>query len=113
MKYLNSFNENTKFWAKSRDYDSKLENDLINILLEIKDLGYLFNINIKPDDKSYIRITNQYLGTSQYTFKEIDWEEIEDTISRLEDYLSLNGYTVNNVSNTGYKQNYIYIYFKK
>lgn len=108
MKYLNSFNENVQptRWRKYQEISDNLE----DILLELKDLGYEFRVHIEMpwnDDPSYI-----WLFNSQ---DKIKWEEIEEVIYRINTYIESEGYNFGHnilslsidIKNSKFKQIYI------
>ena len=89
-----------------------LENDLREILLEITDLGYSIQLNgfINSSEMPHVWICNKDNGRRV----PINWEEIEDTLSRIEEYLKLNGFeTKRFVLNEGKRLEQLYIYFDK
>ena len=89
-----------------------LENDLREILLEVTDLGYSIQLGgfINRRKKPYVWVCNKDNGRRI----PINWEEIEDSLLRIEDYLKLNGFeTERFVLNEGKRLEQLYIYFDK
>lgn len=106
----------------------QLERDLEDILLDIKDLGYQyqisgfsryqFRINTSKSSPPYIWICNKSfkdVDIGGFTTKRIpiNHEEIEDTLFRIEDYLNSMGFVIidKNIINPGKNTEQIYIYF--
>lgn len=89
-----------------------LENDLREILLEVTDLGYSIQLSgfINRRQKPHVWICNKDNGRRI----PINWEEIEDSLLRIEEYLKLNGFeTERFVLNEGKRLEQLYIYFDK
>lgn len=89
-----------------------LENDLREILLEVTDLGYSIQLSgfINSIEKPHVWICNKDNGKRI----PINWEEIEDSLLRIEEYLKLNGFeTERFVLNEGKRLEQLYIYFDK
>lgn len=89
-----------------------LEDELGEILLEITDLDYSYHLQgfMVPSDKPYVWICNKNNGRRA----PINWEEIEDVLLRVEDYLKINGFeTERFILNEGKKMEQLYIYFDK
>lgn len=87
-----------------------LEFDLRDILLEIKDLGYSIQLSgfISGFEKPYVWICNKDNGRRV----PINFEEIEDTLLRIEDYLDIQGFqTSREIINQGKRGEQLYIYF--
>jgi hypothetical protein len=87
-----------------------LEVDLRDILLEIKDLGYSIQLSgfINGFEKPHVWICNKDNGRRV----PINFEEIEDTLLRIEDYLDIQGFqTSREIINQGKRGEQLYIYF--
>lgn len=85
-----------------------LESDLRDILLEVKDIGYQVQISgfIECSEGPHVWISNSRRRTP------LNWNEIEDTVLRVEDYLRLNGFkTKRFILNEGRHAEQLYIYF--
>lgn len=99
----------------------QLERDLEDILLDIKDLGYQYQISgfidTSKSSPPYIWISNKSFkgNIGGFTTKRIpiNHEEIEDTLLRIEDYLNSMGFVIidKNIINPGKNTEQIYIYF--
>lgn len=94
-----------------------LENDLREILLEVTDLGYSIQLSgfINSSEKPYVWVCNKDNGRrNEKGLIPINWEEIEDSLLRIEDYLQLNGFeTERYIVNEGKRLEQLYIYFDK
>lgn len=136
IKLKKSINEKIEYTTKDGQilkYDSdwklpnspirvQLERDLEDILLDIKDLGYYYQIsgfiNTSKSSPPYIWICNKSfkdVDIGGFTTKRIpiNHEEIEDTLLRIEDYLNSMGLVIidKNIINPGKNTEQIYIYF--
>lgn len=97
-------------WKKPKNpIREMLEVDLRDILLEIEDLGYSchlsgFIFSMIP----HVWISNKKDGVRQ----SINFDDIEDTILRIEYYLNIQGFhTWREIINQGKKSEQLYIYF--
>jgi 2'-5' RNA ligase/DNA polymerase III epsilon subunit-like protein len=89
-----------------------LEVDLRDILIEVVDLGYRAQLGgfIKGFEKSHVWICNKK-GDKRIP---LNWDEINDTVLRVEDYLRLKEFkTERFVLNEGRPSEQLYIYFDK
>lgn len=96
----------------------KLESDLNDILLEVRDLGYRYHLGgfVKNERCPYVWIRNNNKVDSNMVlmFKKTEWLKIKDTIDRVIDYLELEGFkTKLDVLRKGENNEQIYIYFEK
>jgi hypothetical protein len=97
-----------------------LEVDLRDILLEITDMGY--RVQLSGFVYKYIKQTsinesmvfqNPHVWISNGRY-DLNWNEINDTVLRVEDYLRLKGFkTERLVLNQGGPHEQLYIYFDK
>ena len=89
MKYLKKFNESM--------IDTT---DVNHIMYELSDYDYIWAVNTHLDSKGRNEIVVEIegkletfiSGNTNYTVKMIHYKEIVDTINRLDDYLSTQGY---------------------
>ena len=87
-----------------------LEVDLRDILIEATDLGYRIDLSGFNEgfEKPYVWICNKKGD------KSLNWNEINDSILRVEDYLGLKGFkTERSVLNEGRPSEQLHIYFDK
>ena len=120
---LNSLNESFEYISKDGQvlkYDSEwkmanselrymIESDLNEILLEISDLGYSHHISgFLKGHQPHVWVCSKKDGKRG----PINFDEIEDTLLRVEDYLKINGFeTKREVLNEGRRLEQLYIYF--
>jgi hypothetical protein len=118
MKYLKPY---SKLSESQIEYDAdwkrpsnpvrkELEINLREILLEINDLGYrpqLSGFTKAFSQDPYVWICNQKrLSHDEF------WNEVNDTVERIKDYLTDNGFNVSqDIINQGKSSEQIYIYF--
>lgn len=118
MKYLKPY---SKLSESQIEYDAdwkrpsnpvrkELEINLREILLEINDLGYrpqLSGFTKGFSQEPYVWICNQKrLSHDEF------WNEVNDTVERIKDYLTDNGFNVSqDIINEGKSSEQIYIYF--
>jgi hypothetical protein len=121
MKYLKTYNKLSESIKPEYDTDWKrpgnpvreeLEKYLREILLEITDLGYRPQLSgfTKGISKSpYVWIKNgRRLPHDEF------WNDVSDTVERIKDYLTDNGFKVNQyILNEGGSNEQIYIYFNE
>jgi DNA polymerase III epsilon subunit-like protein len=96
-----------------------LEVDLRDILIEVIDLGYRAQLGgfikggfIKGFEKPYVWISNSLINGRDRN--PLNWDEINDTVLRVEDYLRLKEFkTERFVLNEGRPSEQLYIYFDK
>jgi len=96
-----------------------LEVDLRDILIEVIDLGYRAQLGgfikggfIKGFEKPYVWISNSLINGRDRN--PLNWDEINDTVLRVEDYLRLKGFkTERSILNEGRPSEQLYIYFDK
>lgn len=129
MKKIKSFknysiNEEIEYDADWKSPESKIRTNLVNnledILLDIKDLGYDYHISgfikLKSPNSPFIWICNKE-QTSRGTKKRIPfkWEdEFNETLLRIEDYLKIEGFkTERFILNKGRSMEQLYINFDK
>jgi 2'-5' RNA ligase len=112
---LNESNLNNKphydaEWKKPKNpIREMLEVDLRDILLEIEDLGYSCHLSgFITSMIPHVWISNKKDGVRQ----SINFDDIEDTVLRIEDYLNIQGFhTWREIINQGKKSEQLYIYF--
>lgn len=90
----------------------ELEKYLREILLEVTDLGYrpqLSGFTKEFSESPYVWISNQRrLSHDEF------WNEVNDTVERIKDYLTDNGFNVSqDIINQGKSSEQIYIYFNE
>lgn len=100
-------------WKRS---DSKfrhdIEKNLLDILLEVTDLGY------RPQISGFIKGFSQGPYVWIHNVKRLShddfWSEISDTVERVKDYLTSKGFNINQeILNEGRPGEQVYIYFDK
>ncbi len=117
LKYKELINEsNLEYDSDWKRSDSKfrheIERNLSEILLEVTDLGYRSQISgfIKGFSQGpYVWIHNvKRLSHDEF------WNEISDTVERVKDYLTSEGFSINQyIINEGRPSEQVYIYFDK
>ena len=113
----NSINEsNLEYDSDWKRSDSKfrhdIEKNLLDILLELTDLGY------RPQISGFIKGFSQgpyvWIHNAKRLSHDEFWSEISDTVERVKDYLTTKGFNINQeIINEGRPGEQVYIYFDK
>lgn len=127
ITYSNTDNEDFKFkigsikegldysddWKKpGNETREMLERELRDILLEINDLGYSTHLGgfVNSRTSPYVWICNKDNGKRI----PIDWEEIDECLTRLKDFFTLNNFSFRKeIINEGRRTEQAFIYFDK